>query len=83
MCSNCQSLNEWHTVVGRFAICQGCGETLVLSADGSTRKAVGADVDQLHPDDLKTLRSGLGAWRRSQRPDRFPDTPKPLPERIH
>lgn len=72
ICARCQQPFEPHASV-RYAnvimICEHCGETLVLVADGTTRKAMGADTERLPPEALKALRSARTSLRKSRRGD--------------
>jgi hypothetical protein len=66
-CATCGEMAEPHTLWGPIAICNGCGETLVITDDGTTRKALGTDIDQMSPEALAHLRLGLKAFRQTKR----------------
>ncbi len=67
MCSSCGHIAEPHAQWQNVVVCGTCGDTLVLADDGTTRKALGIDIDRLPAEALAHLRTGLRGFRSTRR----------------
>jgi ribosomal protein S27E len=66
-CPVCTQTVAPHSQLDEFVVCGSCGATLVVAADGTSRRATGVDVDRLTPEALQHLRTGLAGFRTLRR----------------